>query len=270
MFLIRPHAWGEEHPLGAAAPCRHGRHRRTHPESAGLIACGGHHSPRPQPAHHDRRRGRRRLLPLLYGGKERVRVNVQHHRLGTHKHPPSSTGWRVETTGPHTVNLTLWRADQIRPLARDPARIPRAAAGLADFAEPVSGIWYLVSESNRMRHPAARAMSSGKYCPATPRPNRRWCPRACRPPRHTSTTSASSLRCESAGSRTPCRATDLLIPPPDAASCPFGALQRGVATPRSSAEPCTYRLEKTSRTSESREARVEGVCRGHYATQRHR
>jgi len=43
------------------------------------------------------------------------------------------------------VNLTLWRADQIRPLARDPARIPRAAAGLADFAEPVSGIWYLVS-----------------------------------------------------------------------------------------------------------------------------
>ena len=43
------------------------------------------------------------------------------------------------------MNLTLWRADQIRPLARDPARIPRAAAGLADFAEPVSGIWYLVS-----------------------------------------------------------------------------------------------------------------------------
>jgi len=73
---------------------------------------------------------------MLHGGKERVRVNVQHHRLGTHEHPPSSTGRHVKTTGPHTVNLTRRRADQIHPLARDPARIPRAAAGLADFGEP--------------------------------------------------------------------------------------------------------------------------------------
>ena len=74
----------EERRVRAAGPGLARRHRRAHAVPARLVRRGGHHAAAADAADDDGLAAQGRLVALLDRGEERVEVQVQHGRVGTH------------------------------------------------------------------------------------------------------------------------------------------------------------------------------------------
>jgi hypothetical protein len=82
---VRPEPARQEGGVGAAPARLVRRHRRAHPEHPGLVRRGRHDAPLAHAPDHDRLAPQRRLVALLDRREERVEVEVQHRRLGSHE-----------------------------------------------------------------------------------------------------------------------------------------------------------------------------------------
>ena len=155
---------GEEHGRRGAEPARAAhRHRGARPRAAGLVGRRGDDTARAGPADEHRSAAQGRLVALLDGGEEGVRVGVQHGRAGAQ---PGGVG---ELRGVHAP--TVPRRSAASHATARPPRWRSSCRASSRMRLNATGAWAFTSWPGARddREPRARA---GLEVPALVEPQR--------------------------------------------------------------------------------------------------